>query len=99
MKPTPRCPPRSRGRSTPRRVNVNTGGPSMNDRSDSGERSARSPFVRRSFLGGALAAGAAGAALGHLVDGAAPAAGTVAADGRRDGTGSFVFHGLHQAGI
>jgi deferrochelatase/peroxidase EfeB len=71
----------------------------MNDRSDSGERSARSPFGRRSFLGGALAAGAAGAALGSLVDGAAPAAGTVAADGRRDGTSSFVFHGIHQAGI
>jgi deferrochelatase/peroxidase EfeB len=61
--------------------------------------SAHSPFGRRSFLRGALAAGAAGAAVGPLIEGAAPATGAVAADGGRDGTGPFPFYGVHQAGI
>jgi deferrochelatase/peroxidase EfeB len=60
----------------------------MIDRSpDPAERAARSPLRHRSFLGGAFAAGTAGAALGH------PAAGKATADG------AFPFHGLHQAGI
>jgi deferrochelatase/peroxidase EfeB len=53
--------------------------------------SARSPVGRRSFLKGTLAAGAAGA----LFEGAAQPAGAVDADG----TGSYSFHGVHQAGI
>jgi deferrochelatase/peroxidase EfeB len=71
----------------------------MNDRSPDPTQGSTPPLGRRSFLGGALAAGAAGAALGQLVDGAVPSAAKAAADGGRDGVGSYRFHGIHQAGI
>jgi deferrochelatase/peroxidase EfeB len=61
--------------------------------------STRLAVGRRSFLRGALAAGAAGAAVGPLVEGAARATGAAAADGGRDSAGPFPFYGVHQAGI
>jgi deferrochelatase/peroxidase EfeB len=66
----------------------------MKDISPNEHGEALSPFGRRSFLMGALAAGAGGAAVGPLTGNAAPAASTVV--GR---TGAFPFHGAHQAGI
>jgi deferrochelatase/peroxidase EfeB len=67
----------------------------MTDRSPDPRESARSSLGRRSFLGGALAAGAAGAMARPLTADAARAAGAAASDG----TTSHPFHGVHQAGI
>lgn len=69
----------------------------MKDRPPDPRENARghTPLERRSFLKGALAAGAAGAAVGPLIEGAARVSSAAAAEG----TGSFPFHGVHQAGI
>jgi deferrochelatase/peroxidase EfeB len=67
----------------------------MTDRSPDPRESARSSLGRRSFLGGALAAGAAGAMARPLTADAARAAGAAASDG----TTSHPFYGVHQAGI
>jgi deferrochelatase/peroxidase EfeB len=59
---------------------------------------ARWPVGRRALLGGALA-GTAGAVVAPRITGTARASGAVAAEGDQGGTGSFPFHGVHQAGI
>jgi deferrochelatase/peroxidase EfeB len=60
---------------------------------------ASSPYRRRSFLKGALAAGAVGAVAGPLVEGREGAARAAGAEEGEGSAASFPFHGFHQAGI
>jgi deferrochelatase/peroxidase EfeB len=67
----------------------------MTNRSPDPGESARSPLGRRSFIGGALAAGAAGAMARPPTADAARETGAAASDG----TTFHPFYGVHQAGI